>query len=84
MSQTPAVVVVPAKNVGIAALLTILFGPLGMLYSTVPGAIVMLLVSLVAGGITLGLGVVVTWPICILWGAIAAKNYNRKILGQLP
>lgn len=57
----------PRKNVGVAFLLTFLFGPLGMLYSTVTGALVMLgitfVVSLIAGVIvglislaTFGLG----------------------------
>lgn len=43
----------PRKSVGLAFLLTFLFGPLGMLYSTVTGALVMLgitaVVSVIAG-----------------------------------
>ncbi len=53
-----------------------------MFYSTIPGAIVMCLVSLVVGVLTLGLGFLLTWPICIVWGALAASAYNKKVLAQ--
>ncbi|MEM9252913.1 MAG: hypothetical protein AAGB29_11240 [Planctomycetota bacterium] len=73
-------VVVSNKNVGVAIILTFLLGPLGMLYSTIFGAIVMLVVSLVVGVLTLGIGLFVTQPICILWAALAAAAYNKKIV----
>jgi len=68
------------KSPGIAILLTILLGPLGMLYSTILGAVIMTLATLVVIIITYGLGLLITWPICIIWAAIAASNYNKKIL----
>jgi hypothetical protein len=69
----------PRKSVGIAILLTFFFGPLGMLYSTVPGALVMLAVSVVLGLMTAGFSIFLTWPVCIVWAAIAAHNYNNGI-----
>lgn len=81
-SQGPQHVVVTqsTKNVGIAIILTFLFGPLGMFYSTIIGGIVMLVVSLFVAIFTLGIGLLFTWPVCIIWGAIAAKNYNDNLL----
>jgi hypothetical protein len=73
------VVVAPTKSVGISIILTFLFGPLGMLYSTVAGGLFMMLVSLAVGICTFGVGLLVTWPICILWGALAASSYNAKL-----
>ena len=73
------VVLRPPKSVGVAILLTVLFGPLGMLYSTVPGALVMILVSLVLGVMTAGISFFITWPICIIWGALAVDSYNRGL-----
>lgn len=67
------------KSIGLSLLLTILFGPLGLLYTTVSGAIIMFVVSLIVFIITFGFGVFFTWPICIIWGVLAAKNYNSKI-----
>ena len=83
-TQPPAVTVVPAyvlvappKSVGVAILLTVFFGPLGMLYSTVPGALVMMFVSFVLAIMTAGISFFITWPVCIIWGAMAADSYNR-------
>ena len=85
MSQhpiSPTVVVTPTKSVGIAVILAFLFGPLGMLYSTVIGAIVMFLLNLGAVFLTAGFGLVVTWPIGVVWAAVAASSYNKTLLAQ--
>jgi hypothetical protein len=71
---------------GVSIILTFLFGPLGMLYSTVPGGLIMMGVNLLVVFIafcTLGFGAVlflVTWPICIIWGAMATDSYNSKLM----
>lgn len=81
MSEQPQVVVqVTPKSLGLAIVLTIVFGPLGMLYATVTGGIVMLLVNLVVGIVTLGFGLLVTWPIGVIWAAIATNSHNKQLL----
>lgn len=81
-NQKQTVVVKTEKSMGITILLTILFGPLGMFYSTVTGAIVMIIVSGLVGVFTLGLGLIVTWPVCIIWAAISTNNYNKNLTGK--
>jgi len=76
------IVVTPTKSVGIAIILTVLFGSLGMFYSTVWGGVIMTVLSIVVGVATLGIGLLVTWPISIIWGAWAASSYNKKLLAQ--
>jgi len=73
------VVVTTTKNVGLAIVLAVFFGPLGMLYSTVVGGVIMIFVNLIVGILTLGLGLLITWPICIIWAGIAANSYNKKL-----
>jgi len=68
----------PPKSVGVALLLTFFFGGLGMLYSTVIGGIVMLFVEILIMTLTLGLGVIITRPICMIWAAMAANSANRR------
>jgi hypothetical protein len=80
--QGQVLVVKAPKNVGVAVILTFFFGPLGMLYSTVVGGLVMIAVSAVVGVLTLGIGLFVTHPICIIWGAVAASNYNKQLLSS--
>ena len=75
-----AVVVVPTKSVGVGVLLSFLFGPLGMFYATISGAIIMLIVSVIVAVLTMGLGALLTWPICMIWTAIAVKSHNEKLL----
>ncbi|WP_294160218.1 hypothetical protein [uncultured Selenomonas sp.] len=64
---------------GVAILLTVLFGPLGLLYSTVKGGIIMIVVAFVVGFLTLGFGALITWPVAIVWSYIATKKYNEQL-----
>lgn len=74
------VIVSTTKSMGISIILTFLFGPLGMLYSTIPGAIIMAILSVIIGVLTFGFGFLLTWPICIIWGAVATSSYNKRLL----
>lgn len=76
--QRPMVIVAP-KSVGTAILLSFFFGPLGMLYSTVTGGLIMLVVTPILAFITLGFGLLITHPICVIWAAVAANSHNEKI-----
>jgi hypothetical protein len=78
--QPQKVIVTSTKNVGIAILLAFLFGPLGMFYSTISGAIVMLILYPIVGFLTIGLGLFILHPIAIIWAAVAANTYNKKLL----
>jgi hypothetical protein len=62
------------KSVGVAFLLTFLFGPLGMFYSTVGGALIMCLIAVLTSAGTAGAALFIVWPISILWGCLAASN----------
>ncbi|MBU1171762.1 MAG: hypothetical protein KKD44_19590 [Proteobacteria bacterium] len=77
------IIVSSPKSMGISLILTFLFGPLGMLYSTILGGIIMMVVTFVVGLITLGFGVLITWPICMIWGAIAVSSSNKQLMAQV-
>ncbi|MBN2039307.1 MAG: hypothetical protein JW864_04660 [Spirochaetes bacterium] len=70
------------KSVIASLILTFFFGPFGMLYSTVLGAIAMLVLYVFIGIITLGYGLAVLHPITMIWGAIAVSNYNRRLYSR--
>jgi hypothetical protein len=91
-------VAVSQKSVALAFLLAFFFGPLGMLYSTVSGAIWMLFITffgvIIAYGVgfaTLGFaGLLVGWGVgvilyitCIIWSVKAAGDYNDDLLGDI-
>jgi hypothetical protein len=79
VQQTTVIHVGSRKSVVGAVLLALLFGPLGMLYSTVVGALVMFFVNIVVGVATLGLGLIVTVPLGAIWAGIAAGNHNDSL-----
>ena len=77
----PVIVVASTKSMGLAIVLALLFGPLGLLYSSVLAAIVMFVVSIPVAIFTAGLGLLLTQPICAVWAAVAANAHNKKLLG---
>lgn len=80
-SQQPQrIVVVVTKSIGLAIFLGVFLGPIGLLYSTVTGAIVMFVVNLLVALVTFGFGLILTWPICGLWAYKAAKSHNDQLL----
>lgn len=76
----PTIVVVNrGKSTGTAFLLTFLFGPLGLMYVTPLGGILMFFLTIIFGFITLGLGFFIGWLGSILWAVIAAGNSKDSI-----
>ena len=68
------------KSVGISIALTLFFGPLGMFYSTIIGAIIMSIITVIVGIFTMGIGLIIIWPINVIWAAIATNSYNKKLM----
>lgn len=66
------------KSVAAALVLTFLFGPLGLFYSSVIGGFIMLALYVIVGIATAGLGLLVLWPITMVWGAVAASNSHTQ------
>ena len=75
------------KSVGAALVLTFFFGPIGLFYVSVVGAIVMIVVGTVAALLTLGLALLLIWPISMVWAAVLAgqkhQAYDVWKLGQM-
>lgn len=42
------------------------------------GGIVMLIISFIVAIVTLGFGLLITGPICMVWAAIATNNANEQ------
>lgn len=74
------VLVMPTKSMVVSVLLTLFFGPLGLFYSSVMGGVVMLILSLVVAFVTVGMGLIVTQIMCVIWGAVSISAYNKKLV----
>jgi hypothetical protein len=68
----------PHKSMGVALLLAAAFGPLGLLYASVTGGIIMLVVDLIVAVVTLGFGLIFMWPIPIIWAAVAINRERER------
>ena len=79
VQQTTVIQVGSQKSVAGAVLLALFFGPLGMIYSTISGALIMFVINIFVAVVTLGLGLLVTLPICAIWAGIAASNHNKQL-----
>jgi hypothetical protein len=75
------------KSVGAALALTFFFGPIGLFYINVVGAIIMIVVSVVALPLTIGLAALIIWPICMIWSAVTAGRQHQSFeewkIGQM-
>lgn len=70
------------KSAGLAFLLTFLFGPIGLLYASVSGGIIMIVLGVIIGIVTLGFGLIVVWIISMIWAVVSANNANNKPMAQ--
>ncbi len=71
------------KSQFISFLLTILFGPLGLLYSSALAGLILLVITITVGTYTEGWGIVFVWPICVLIGFFTVHSHNANIsIGQ--
>lgn len=70
------------KSVLVGLILTFFFGPVGMLYATVIGALIMLAVSVVIGFLTAGIGLILVWPVQMFWTWTAISGHNRRLRSQ--
>ena len=69
----------PRKSLVLAAVLSLLLGPLGMVYSTFFGAFVMVGVLFWSTLFTGGDALTALWPLCALWAVWAAHCRNRFV-----
>ena len=86
-NQEPKYIVTRSpKSVGIGLILTLFLGPLGLLYATVRGGIIMIIIDAILTGLgllTLGLSLFITVPlvnfICMIWAYLSIKRYNEDL-----
>lgn len=77
-------IMVPYKSVAAALVLTILFGPAGLFYSSFLGGIVMSIFGLVGVGTMASMRspfpMATVWLFSLIWSMAAVRLYNRKML----
>lgn len=75
---TTIVIAKPPKSVAAAFFLTLLFGPLGLLYASIGGGIFLTICAVIFVPLTAGVAAILLWPASIIWGVIAAILSKSK------
>ena len=78
-NQTNIIVVNKSKSTGTAFILAFLFGPLGLLYASVPGGIIMMILGLISFFIAPLIGFIIIWILCIIWAVAATGSSTQKV-----
>lgn len=69
----------PYKSVAIALLFSVVLGPVGLLYASFWGGVVMILLGIVVVSNKFLFPILVLWLICAVWSVGAVESYNRKL-----
>lgn len=73
----------PLKSIPGVIFFCLFLGPIGLLYSSVVGAVVLLFLCFVACGLPNGHAIhamILIWLASCVWGVVAANRYNSKII----
>jgi hypothetical protein len=80
--QQNVVIMGKQKSVGIAFLLAFLFGPLGLLYASILGGIVMFFITFLFFFLLPFIGPIFCWVGCIIWAVVAAGRANKSMMNK--
>ena len=70
----------PLKSVAGALLFSLFLGPLGLLYASTLGGVVMLVFGIVILPTKLPVPIALVWIISCIWSVMATNRYNQKII----
>jgi len=72
----------PFKSVAIALLFSVILGPVGLLYASYWGGIIMVVLGFIVICSHLWVPIVLLWIICCIWAVGATNRFNRKLMIQ--
>lgn len=70
----------PYKSVAVALLFSVFLGPVGLLYASFWGGLLMIPLGIVVVSSRFFFPILFLWLICCIWSVGATEFYNRKIL----
>jgi hypothetical protein len=73
----------PLKNIAAALLFSVILGPVGVLYSSVLGGVVMIILGFVAFSAKFPVPIIMVWLGSCIWSVAAANKYNKKLLNEM-
>lgn len=72
--------ILPFKSVAGALLFSVVLGPVGLLYSSLWGGVIMITLCFAALSDKLNTAAMVFWIVSCIWAVAAVNRYNKKVL----
>lgn len=69
----------PFKSTAIALLFAAILGPVGLLYSSLLGGVVMIVVGFVVVSCKFIVPIIIVWLISCIWSVAAVNRYNKMV-----
>jgi hypothetical protein len=73
----------PYKSVAGALLFSVILGPIGLLYASVMGGIVMISLSIFVVANQFWFVAFLCWALSCIWSVAAVESHNKKIAGKI-
>lgn len=73
-NQQKVVYVSRPKSVGLAFFLAFLFGPLGLLYASPMGSIILFILSIISFFVLPLIGAIIIWIASMIWAVVTAQQ----------
>ncbi|HLB42663.1 MAG TPA: hypothetical protein VJN02_07425 [Gammaproteobacteria bacterium] len=70
----------PLKSTAVALLFSVILGPIGLLYASLWGGILMISLGMIIVSSKLFLPIAIFWAVCSIWAVGSVEAYNKKIL----
>ena len=70
----------PYKSLATSLLFSVFLGPVGLLYATARGGIIMAVIAFVVMSSRLPVPIIITWVSCCIWSVLATNRYNTKLM----
>jgi hypothetical protein len=83
MDSTPFYYSKMFKSVPLGLLLSVFLGPIGLLYASLRGGIIMILIGIVLISALYPFPIMLWWLACAIWSVAAIEKHNKKQLQQL-
>jgi hypothetical protein len=78
--STIATYTLPFKSVAASLLFTVLFGPIGLLYASFWGGLLMVTLGVIMLCARFFFLLLLVWLISCMWGVKAVERYNKQLL----
>ncbi len=79
-SRPELALLLPFKSLTTSLLFSVFLGPLGLLYATTRGGILMLIIAFVLFSCRFPVPILLMWLSCSVWAVFATNRYNHQLL----